>query len=249
MILKIFILKILKGDKIMEFAIFASLSVVFLTLFLIVRVKKGAGPLALIFKTLASLSFVFGSIYASFKIGLTLPNMIITFGLIFALIGDIVLDLKVAYPEHNKIYLNSGMISFSLSTVLYLVAVVLLWNPLSKFLFMSIGSLVIGVLFATIVFLLAKPLKLDFTGHKILTFIYSTLLTTTAVLSLAVGIYIPGFFIFASGIVLVLLSDLVLSMMYFGGKQSNSILCIINHVLYYLGEILVMAFLFFQLGA
>lgn len=233
----------------MEFAIFASLCVVFLTLFLVVRVKKGAGPLALIFKTLASLCFVFGAIYASYKIGLTPTNMIITFGLIFALIGDIVLDLKVAYPEHNKIYLNSGMISFSISTTLYLVAVILLWYPLSKFLFMTIGSLIIAVLFSTIVFLLAKPLKLDFTGHKTLTFIYSTLLSFTAILSLAIGIYVPGFFIFASGIVLVLLSDLVLSMMYFGGKQSSGTLCIINHVLYYLGEIMVMAFLFFQLGA
>lgn len=232
----------------MEFGIFAGLCLVFVALFLVVRVKQGAGPHALILKTIASICFVFGSIYASYKIGLTLPNMLITFGLVFALLGDIVLDLKVAYPESNKTYLNAGMISFSISTVLYLTSVILLWYPLSKFLFMALGSLLIGVLFATIVFLLAKPLKLDFTGHKVLVFVYSTLLAVTAILSLAIGIYVPGFFIFASGIVLVLVSDLVLSMMYFGGKQANNTLCIINHVLYYLGEIMVMAFLFFQLG-
>ena len=64
-------------------------------------------------------------------------------------------------------------------------------------------------------------------------------------ISVIIGVYEPIFFIFASGIVLVLLSDLVLSMMYFGGKQDNKVLCVINHVLYYIGEILVMAFLFF----
>ena len=229
----------------MELGIFIVCSLIFLTLFLVVRVKQGAGPLALIFKTLASLSFVFGAIYASFRSGLTLTNMLVIFGLVMALLGDIVLDLKVAYKEHNKIYLNSGMISFSISTILYFITVVLLWHDLNNFLYFCIAALVVALLFATGVFVLSKPLKLDFTGHKVLTFIYSTLLTLTAVISVIIGVYEPIFFIFASGIVLVLLSDLVLSMMYFGGKQDNKVLCVINHVLYYIGEILVMAFLFF----
>lgn len=232
----------------MEFAIFATACLAFVGAFLYVRCTKGAGPLALVLKSIASIIFVFGGIYATYKIGLTLGNMFIVFGLILALFGDIVLDLKIAYKDQNKFYLNTGMISFSLSSALYIVATIILWHSLKNFLFATLGSLLIALLFAVVVMLLSKPLKLDFTGHKTLTVIYSTLVAMAAILSLFISFYVPGYALFAVGVLLVLISDLVLSLMYFGGKQDSKVLCIINHILYYLGELMVVSYLFFQLG-
>ena len=232
---------------VLPFCLFTAFSLVFLIAFLVVRTKRGAGPLALVLKTLASIFFVSGAIYAVYVNGLSLANMFIVLGLVFALLGDIVLDLKVAYPEGNRMYLNSGISSFSISNVLYLTGIVLLWNSLSKFWFFAIGTVVIALLFAVVVFLLAKPLKLDFTGYKVMVFIYSFLVALTATLSLGISFYVPGFALFAVGAILILISDLILSMQYFGGKQESKLLTILNHVIYYIGEILIMTYLFFQI--
>lgn len=232
----------------MEFAIFATFCLVFVGVFLFVRCKKGACPLAVILKSVASIIFVFGGIFATFKIGLSTANMIIVFGLILAMFGDVVLDLKMAYKEHEKIYLNAGMTSFSLSSALYVVATVLIWHSLENFLLAVLGSFGLALVFAIVVLLLEKPLKLDFSGFKVQTFIYSMLVAMAGILSLVICFFAPKFAIFAVGVLLVLISDLVLSMMYFGGKGDSKVLCVINHVLYYVGELLVVAYLFFQLG-
>lgn len=232
----------------MSFAIFATVCLLFVCAFLIVRTKNGAGPNALILKSLASMVFVIAGVYATFKVGLTIANLFIVIGLLFAMFGDVVLDLKVAYPEHNKIYLNAGMASFSVSSALYIVAIILIWNELKNFTLACVGSFVIGLLFATVVLLLAKPLKLDFSGFKVQTLVYSTLVATAGILSLFICFFVHWFAIFAVGVLLVLISDLVLSLMYFGGKADSKALCIINHILYYFGELLVVAYLFFQLG-
>lgn len=232
---------------IFPFCLCVAVCFIFLTLFLIVRAKKGGCALAVIFKTIASISFVSGGVYALYLNGDILANLFIVIGLILALIGDIVLDLKVAYKKEEKLYLNAGMSSFTLSSVSYIVAIILLWNTLSKFMFFGLGSLLISVIFAIIVFLLAKPLKLEFKGFKPQVFIYSCVVAMVAIFSLGISFFVPGFALFAVGGILILLSDLVLSTMYFGDKGDNTILCVINHILYYLGELFIMAYLFFQL--
>ena len=231
----------------LPFVLFTLFSLGFMASFLVVRAKKGGCALAIVLKTLASIGFLAGGLYAIYINGMMLGNLLIVLGLMFALIGDIVLDLKVAYTQDNKLYLNSGIASFSISSTLYISAMIVLWNMLNKFLFFSLGSLLIAVLFAIIVFMLAKPLKLDFVGYKVQVFIYSTLVALTAILGLGICFYVPGFALFAVGALLILVSDLVLSMMYFGGKANSNILCIINHSLYYLGELMIMSYLFFQL--
>lgn len=232
----------------MEFAIFATICLVFVGAFLFIRCKKGACPLAVILKSVASIIFVFAGIFATFKIGLSTANMFIVFGLILAMFGDVVLDLKMAYKDHEKIYLNAGMTSFSLSSALYVVATILIWHSLENFLFAVLGSFGLAFVFATVVLLLEKTLKLDFSGYKVQVFVYSMLVAMAGILSLVICFFAPKFAIFAVGVLLVLISDLVLSMMYFGGKGDSRVLCVINHVLYYVGELLVVAYLFFQLG-
>jgi len=230
--------------------LFSSLAFVCLCLvawFLIIRCTKGGSAYATIVKTMASVVFVSAGMIAMQLNSSIFPNICICVGLLFAMVGDIVLDLKIAYKQDNDIYLNSGISSFSVSNVFYIAAIVLLWHNLENFIYYSIGSAVVALLFAGVVFILAKPLKLDFTGFKVPVFIYSFLVAMTAVFSLGISFVAPRFLLFALGGILILVSDLVLSMMYFGGKQESKILCVINHVLYYIGELMIVAYLFFQM--
>jgi len=47
------------------------------------------------------------------------------------------------------------------------------------------------------------------------------------------------------GLISFLASDLVLSLQYFGGKQDSKNLTIVNHILYYIAQILIASFIFF----
>ena len=78
-------------------------------LFIVARVKWG-GHLGLITKTIASFGFVSSAI-----IGLVISDAteiakwsvgLIAIGLLCGMVGDIVLDLKVIYPNSDKYYLN-----------------------------------------------------------------------------------------------------------------------------------------------
>lgn len=49
---------------------------------------------------------------------------------------------------------------------------------------------------------------------------------------------------FTIGMILFLLSDVVLSMMYFGGRPKDKTLCVINHALYYAAQICIASFIY-----
>lgn len=228
------------------FLAFAVVSLALMSVFLCIRVKKGACAKALIFKTLASLVFVVGGLTCAQIVGLNVQNLLVVIGLVCAMLGDIVLDLKQMHPENNKIYLNSGIAVFSVSSLLYVVSTCLWFNMLEKFWFLFGGALLISVLVAIVIFLLEKPLKLNFAGYKVQVFIYSLLVTMAAILSLAICLFIEGFAVFAVGALLILISDLVLSMTYFGTPKKPNTLVVINHILYYLGELMIVCYLFIQ---
>jgi len=63
-------------------------------------------------------------------------------------------------------------------------------------------------------------------------------LTFMVAFSFSIAIFVPIFWVFASGMLLFFLSDLVLSMQYFGGKTQKSLIYI-NHILYYAAQILI----------
>lgn len=71
---------------------------------------------------------------------------------------------------------------------------------------------------------------------------YSIILTFMFFFTVFVAIYSPIFWIFAGGMLIFLLSDLVLSMQYFGGR-GEKIFIYINHILYYLAQNMFVLFL------
>ena len=185
--------------------------------FIIVRSTKG-GLGAFLLKTLASFSLVasafVGMAYSTTDNKLVLA--LIGIALLCGMIGDMVLDLKVIY-DNDKVYLNSGMLSFGIGHIAYFSAYTLLaidqnTNLLLPLLVATGGAIVLTA--GTI--LSSKTMKLDFGKYLWQTISYSFALTFMAVYSLMLAIYGGSYLVFI-GFVVFFLSDIVLSFQYFGG--------------------------------
>lgn len=243
----------------MELVLFISLvalSIVLTSIFLYVRVKHGylAG---LFTKIIASFGFValavfmyFTKIQISYYSGIAICLIIL--GLVCGLIGDVLLDLKIIYPFHDDKYLTAGMIAFGVGHFFYIAAMLTLVSGEMEIFYYNWLPLLLIVLGAVVACLLVwlvsvKLLKLKFGKHTLITNCYSfVLLLTTA---LAVFLCFVGvsfkMYILAAGFVLFLISDLILSTQYFGGKQESKPLIVFNHLFYYLAQITIASFIYF----
>lgn len=229
------------------------LASLFTGLFLFARVTKG-GLYGLLTKIVASLGFMAIAICGAVLYFPSVSSLFVVFGLLFGLVGDIVLDLKVIYKEHNDIYLNAGMLSFGLGHVCYFVALFTYVSnhimykssslPMYIPILVGVGVAVVlslGVLFST------KMLKLDFGKFFFQSVGYTILLTNLSAISICLAtFYGIGFlWLFGMGATLILVSDLILSLNYFGGKPDDKLLVFLNHLIYYAGQILIATFLLF----
>lgn len=217
--------------------------------FVIVRVLKG-GIWGLFTKTTASLAFVALGLVGAYKKGLTMVASFILLGLIFGMLGDIVLDLKKIYKNDEKPYLNAGMLSFGLGHIMYMIATILYSNSLFKYDIKTLYLAMVGIGIGGIITIFIacfgeKLLKLNFGDYRYQSYVYTFILSFMSIFSVAVACYKPIFLIFALGIVFIFLSDLVLSKQYFGGEQDNNLLTTLNHTIYYAGQIAIAFSLFF----
>lgn len=204
--------------------------------FIIVRTFKG-GLIALLLKIVASVSFIALGLYY-LNDGYTTTKMLICGGLVFGLIGDILLDLKIIYPENNSTYLFSGMISFILQHITIFIAITLITNnTIIKNNIIII--LLIPILITIIGFFSFKFLKMELKNALPISLLYLFLL-----------VYVTMYYFFSTlkdinliylliGMILFILSDLVLSFMYFKDNQKNKYMIVINHSLYYAAQILI----------
>lgn len=223
--------------------------------FLCTRVKKG-GLAGLFTKIIASVCFVMLSVFLSFgktQVGYyaSLPIGLIIVGLVLGLVGDIVLDLKVMYEFHNNQYLTCGMTSFSMAHIFNIAAILTFANTqLSIQNYLIPIAIMIGasiVLTLIISLISTKVLKLNYGKHAVLTNIYCFILLLTTILSIYFTIILQNYsmIILATGLVFFLTSDLILSMQYFGGKQGDKKLIVLNHFTYYLAQVLIATFIYF----
>lgn len=225
-------------------------------LFIVVRVKKG-GVLGLYTKILASFGFVLLGLLLSlekttFGDVFNLAAILICAGLVCGLIGDIVLDLKVVYADDSDKHLPVGMLSFGIGHFFYIAAMALAisaevdffsWNVFWK---IALDIVATAGITAIIWFVSTNVLKLDFKQHLWPTLIYTFILVFVVAFSLTFAIAVPAtkLWVMVIGAVLFFLSDLVLSMQYFGGKQADKNLIAINHTLYYAAQIVIALFIF-----
>lgn len=211
-------------------------------LFIIVRTFKG-GIVALLLKIVASISFIALGFYY-LNDGYTFSKMLIVGGLIFGLIGDILLDLKIIYPEDNNTYLFSGVISFTLQHITIFIAIFLLTNFNN-----IIGNLylilLIPLLITIIGYLSFKLFKMDLKNALIISLLYLFLLSYVTMYYLISTIKDINLIYLLIGMILFIFSDLILSFMYFKDNQKNKYMIVLNHVLYYSAQILIAIQIFY----
>ena len=228
----------------MSFWIIIVMMIFLVTSFLATRITVGGVP-GLFTKTIASLGFVFAAVIAMIYVDFEKYYAFIIVGLIFGLIGDILLDLKVLYKQDSAVYLNYGMLAFGLGHLMYFMALGNYYGFNGSFVGKTFIALAIGLVASLlIVFVGGKLLKLDFGEFKWQTVAYSTILVAVMALSLITGIKNNTLMWMNIGLVVFFASDLVLSTQYFGGQQDNKILTIINHVLYYAAQVMIVSVLY-----
>lgn len=217
--------------------IFVVFSMIFCVLFCFFRAHK-ATVYSLMLKSVASFCFLMCALFAIRQAEApTSIGLLIVGGLVLGLVGDIVLDLKVMYPQQSNQYFIAGTSAFSLGHCFYFLAAVLYnstispetlpWNILASF-----G---VALLLSAIIMLSSKKMNMHFGKMLYIVIIYSVILTFMMSYSIAVAIFSPIFWIFAGGMIAFLLSDLVLSMQYFGGRHEK-VWIYVNHILYYLAQ-------------
>lgn len=197
--------------------------------------------LSITLKGLASISILLMGVYAAFHTGIigTTAGFLLLVGLGFCVLGDVVLALMdFNLPEKKYNIINCGEMSFFLAQIAFIVAMAFLMD--GNALGISISCL-FGIIMVGVIYLMQKPLKLDYSKSTAMTLIYTFGLSTSLAMSLANAI-IAGFntmsIILFVGLILFFLSDLILSNIYFKENSKHS-LYYPNLILYYSAIILI----------
>lgn len=218
--------------------------VIIVSCFITLRVKRG-GVYALAVKAIASMGLIVAAFYGIIEQGYKDAYSFIILGLIFGLIGDILLDLKVIYRQHDEFYTNAGMLSFGIGHLMYLVAIISLSNISGRWIAAVVAVVVAIAISSLIMWLGPKFLKLDFGRFFWQSYVYSFLLLFMMSFSVYLSFMSPRLWFFGAGLSMFLLSDLILSTQYFGNKLDSKLLIIVNHATYYVAQILIMSAIFF----
>lgn len=234
------------------YIIFLTIGVVITTIFTIKRTHKSS-PRLLMLKALSSAFFVFTAITA-FAFNDNVPLLVgipAVIGAVFGLLGDVSLDLKYVYPQDHDVYLKGGFTSFSIGHLFYIISIFFSYG-------LSFGNYAYAI-FGLAVLMISVPvteklMKLDYNKFKLITLMYSAILGFTDALSFSV-LFTEGVSVHtvlhSVGLTLFLLSDAVLSGLYFAKdeKKRNSRPSIIaNHIFYYSAQYILAVSLAFYRG-
>ncbi|MCL2540091.1 MAG: lysoplasmalogenase [Firmicutes bacterium] len=209
---------------------------------------KGLASLAVVAAALIGFVDALGS-----SVILDSSAIYICLGLAACMLGDVFLaqlefnDAKYAFRVRAF-----GMLAFTIAMCSFFVFFVQYIGDSALF------ALIVGVILALLIFLISQLLGLKFGKLFAIVIAYSFAIGTVLgaaiinlVLSLKAGIdsvFAPFAIIFAAAMLLFLISDLVLSLIYFGPKQpANRKLYYVNYAFYYAAIIAIASSLIFVL--
>ncbi len=191
-------------------------------------------------KAFASFGFV---VLALFGVFYNINDLFkyILIGLLFGMIGDLVLALRPLRPkEEDKTIILGGILSFSLGHIFYLIFLLHLTR-------LSGLSIILSILMTTIVIIASYLMKFKMGITRIPSYIYSALIFLMIGQSISYYIELPsnpGVLMLMIGAILFGISDLILAPIYY--KDMNSkIMVFLNLTTYYSAQILIAYSLFF----
>lgn len=185
---------------------------------------------AVVLKGLASLCFV--------ALGLLLAGgsqtaRYIVIGLVLGCVADVLLNLRMVFPQKGQLIFLVGILVFLAGHVLYLVAVMGMVS--SPWLCVGIGVVLTALFMVWILRQITAK-----TAFKIFGVVYIGAVVLLNVVAFSNLVTSPSAFtaVFAGGALLFLLSDIVLILNTFG-KETKQSLRITNISLYYVGQLLI----------
>ncbi|MBE6774837.1 MAG: lysoplasmalogenase [Ruminococcaceae bacterium] len=165
-------------------------------------------------------------------------GILILIGGVFGMLGDIYLDQKWVYPEHNDNYLNAGFVSFGIGHFFYIAAI---------FLHMGFGlkdflvPVIVGIVVAAFTLITEKPTKCHFGKFKAIVTVYCLvigMMTGSTLWGMIQSGFSAQYIVLQVAAILFLLSDIILSSIYFGTKNTP-VNFVINHTTYYFAQFLI----------
>lgn len=222
----------------------------FVAAFLIFRCQKPS-PSSLILKFLSSILIIVSALILSFNKGhLNEFSNPIIIGMLFGTIGDVVLDLKVMYKKDisdSRTYMYMGFIAFAIGHVAYSIGLESLLASCDAPWFTSLPLfvwyliLIIPTLVMTIgTLMMLKMQHIDLGKDKVIVTGYCFVLSYMVMTSILLCILnFTKYWMLGVGFISFALSDVVLSYQYFGDKGNSNLYTVINHALYYIGQIFI----------
>lgn len=214
--------------------------------FLYLRVKEG-GTKAIFAKVAASLCFIATALVA---FSLNRDNfeyaILIIFGLVFSMLGDIWLDMKYVYKDRSDMYTFAGFVSFMMAHSLFVPAILLGYNEYVWWHF--IVDAITCSFFVINNIVIEKQGKVNYGKFRTITIVYTVFVMATTLLSIngfvASGFKSVKYIVLIIAGVLFALSDLVLLYIYFGGKNNKKYV-LANHILYYAAQFVMASSILF----
>ena len=196
--------------------------------------------LADILKGAASLMFVLIG-YQAFRTVNNPFNRQFFYGLLFGMIGDILLNLRYVFPKQGQKIFLAGIFAFLVGHVLYLLALIPQARHVWIWYCILAGALAAGCLLAYIF----KTMEVK-KAFKIFGVFYLGAVFIMTAIALGIAVFVPSkrSIIYAIGAILFTASDVVLIFNTFSGVTKFS-LRITNLTLYYIGQVLIACSLFF----
>ncbi len=197
---------------------------------------------ATVLKGLASFFFVLLGIYA-YVLNATSGGLLILIGLIFGMLGDILLNMRNLYEggTSNKVF-ALGILAFLTGHILYIVF--LLGHAESHYWMMPVFTVVLAAL---LIPPLMKQIEAPSKGLKIFGYVYLTIVI--AMLCSAITMWASLgtsalTVVFTLGALLFVVSDFVMIYNSFGKKKTHALRAT-NLLTYYAGQLLIAACIYF----
>ena len=209
-----------------------------------VKRASGANYKNLILKVISSFLFILTGCAAFNANHRPELSLLIIIGLVFGLAGDAFLDMKYVYPKDEIANTFAGFAAFIIGHVFYTLFLLLKYPIGTAHL---ITAIIVGIVAGVAIFLTPKLMKLDYGQFRVISSCYAAFLVFITVYSILLAIDggLTSQWLMGIGLVLFLLSDLVLSQIYFGKDKNTKFNAGINHALYYAGQILIAFSIFF----